>query len=165
MDKSTGEETVYAPFIRSPYNYDVEAASDAAAVVPSGVSSTIQSAAEDADINVMMKRFGVTGKMPDSVRLPQFGDFSGVNDYATALQAVIDADDEFMVLPADLRARFANSPQKFLEFCSDEKNRDELDKLGLLKPKVPQVIPTVKVLQEAPPPSSAPGAGSTAAVK
>lgn len=37
-----------------------------------------------------------------------------------------------MDLPAKVRSRFENDPQKFLEFCSDPKNRDEAVSLGLI---------------------------------
>ena len=77
-------------FYRTPHNYDwVEASDDAArAVGPYGESMTVQSMAEDADINVLMKRFGVTGQMPQSVRIPEYGDFTGVRDFASAMLTV-----------------------------------------------------------------------------
>lgn len=117
------------PFIRSPYNYDVKAASEASASVASGVSMTVQSMAEDADLNIMLKRFGVTGKMPENVHLPTYGDFSQVTDFQSAMNAIIEADDNFMELPADVRARFNNNPQLLLDFCSDPGNISEVRKI------------------------------------
>ena len=73
---------------RKHFDYDVEKASDEAVVVDQGVSLTVQSMAEDADINVMMSRFGIGDKMPVNPRVPVFGDFSGVGDYKSALAAV-----------------------------------------------------------------------------
>jgi len=107
-----------------------------------GESMTIQAQAEDADINVLMRRYGITGKMPDNPRIPMYGDFLEVRDYRTALEAIRQADADFMEIPAEIRARFDNDPQRFLEFCSDEANRDELSKLGLLKPAPPPVVPS-----------------------
>ena len=81
-----------------------------------------QSFKDDADINVLLERFKVTGMMPQGIVLPQYGDFTGVTDYQSAANALLRANDEFMKLPANLRARFENSPQKFLEFCSVKEN-------------------------------------------
>jgi phage internal scaffolding protein len=121
---------------RKHFDYDVTAASDEAVVKVIGESLTVQSQAEDADINVLMKRFGITGKFPENVRVPTYGDFTGVSDFRSALDAIRLAQDGFMELPAELRARFENDPQKLLEFCADGRNMDEARKLGLLKEKV-----------------------------
>lgn len=105
------------------------------------VSLTQQNFKDETDINVLLERFKVTGVMPAAVRLPSYGDFTGVNDFRTAMDAVRNAMDGFMALPANLRARFENDPQRLLEFLSDENNRDEAVKLGLLKAQPGQ--PTV----------------------
>lgn len=117
---------------RKHFDYDVEAASREAVVLNIDPSMTVQEMSEDADINVVMERFGRTGVMPSTVVLPTYDDFSNVVDYQSALNALIDAGQKFMELPAQLRAKFDNDPQKYLEFCSDEKNADEMEKLGLL---------------------------------
>lgn len=121
---------------RSAYGYDVEKASDDSAVFIEGPSLTVQSQAEDADINVMMYRYGITGKMPENPRVPTYGDFTGISDYQSALHAVMYADDAFMELPANVRARFENDPQKLLDFVANGANVDEARKLGLLKEQV-----------------------------
>lgn len=118
-----------APFIRSPYNYDLQEASDATAIGPGGPSLTVQSMSEDADLNIMLKRFKVTGQMPETVRLPQYGDFSGITDFQSALNAVIEAEDNFLELPAELRARFQNNPQLLLDFVENPGNIAEVKKL------------------------------------
>jgi phage internal scaffolding protein len=43
------------------------------------------------------------------------------------------AQDSFLALPAKVRARFDNDPALFVDFASDEANRDELKALGLLR--------------------------------
>lgn len=85
----------------------------------------------EVDINVMLERFGVTGQMPTSVRLPSYGDFTQVTDFRSGLHTIMHARDEFMKLPAKLRSRFQNDPQQFMDFCLDKGNLDELRKLGL----------------------------------
>jgi len=93
---------------------------------------------EDADINVLLERFKVTGQMPQGVVLPSYGDFSTVVDFRSANDAIRRARDSFMELPAQLRARFQNDPQVFLEFCSDKANLPELRKLGLAPEAPPE---------------------------
>jgi len=94
-------------------------------------SRAIQSQKEEADINTIVRNFGVTGKLPQGVRVPSYGDFSGVEDYQEALAAIRDADASFMAMPASVRDRFGNNPARFVEFCSDSANLEEMRKLGL----------------------------------
>ncbi|AXH75890.1 MAG: internal scaffolding protein [Microviridae sp.] len=123
------------PFVRSPYNYDRDLASAESALDCSGSPSLAkQSFADECDINTIVRNFGLTGQLPDNVTAPQYGDFEGIFDYQSALNAVIAAEDSFMAMPADLRARFHNSPQALLEFVSNDSNRDEAVKLGLVDP-------------------------------
>jgi len=129
-----------APFIRHPYNYDTAEAGDEASVKDFGPSPTVQSMAEDADINVVMQRFGVTGKMPENPRIPTYQDFEDVFDFRTANEAVMEANRAFMEYPASLRGRFENNPQIFMDWVAKEENREEMQKLGLLKQKPPATI-------------------------
>lgn len=89
---------------------------------------------EEVDINTIVKRFGLTGQLPTSVRTPNYGDFTGVVDYQTALNTVMEAENLFSALPAEIRKRFENDPQQYLEFCENPDNIEELRKLGLAKP-------------------------------
>lgn len=118
---------------RSANAYDTEVASNEAALQPDemGESMTVQEHALDCDINEIVRRFGYTRMLPVSSRIPEYGDFTDVSDYRTALHAVMDAQDNFMALPAKLRARFDNDPQLFLEFCSDPANLPEMRELGI----------------------------------
>lgn len=132
-------------FVRNPYNYDVEAASDESGIncqeyvtedgeIVKTPSLTKQSFAEEVDINTIVRRFGLTGQLPENVRAPTYADFEEVVDYQTALNAVLAAQSAFMELPANVRERFGNDPQKFVEFTSDDNNKDEARRLGLLMP-------------------------------
>lgn len=103
---------------------------------------------DDADINVLLERFKVTGIMPEGVSIPTYGDFSNVVDFRSAQDAVLKAKNAFMDVPAEVRKRFDNDPQKFLEFCSDRANLPELRKLGLAPPEEVREVPTVRVLQD-----------------
>uniref|UniRef100_UPI0040471F15 hypothetical protein n=1 Tax=Yoonia sp. TaxID=2212373 RepID=UPI0040471F15 len=126
-------------FIRNPYNYDTNLASEESALYCEDPSRTKQSFKEECDINTILKRFNVTGQLPVGPLQPQYGDFSGVFDYQTALNAVIAAQESFNALPAMLRNRFANDPAAFVDFCSDESNREEMIRLGLVIEKATEV--------------------------
>ena len=126
-------------FLRSAYNYDTDKVSlETGLECDPDDNRTQQQFAEEADINTIVARFGLTGELPDVVRVPQSGDFTGVSDFQSAMQAVRAAEEGFMELPAALRARFQNDPQRLLEFMEDDRNKDEAIKLGLVN-KAPEV--------------------------
>lgn len=138
------------PVLRAYGSYDPNVASDEAGLECLDPSLAIQSQKDDADINTIVRNFGITGKMPENVRLPSYGDFEFVGSYQDALHAVREADASFMQLPADVRSKFENNPQRFLEFVSDPANADEMRNLGLAnKPKEVEVIP-VRVIADPP---------------
>lgn len=124
---------VKVPFVRSAYNYDRDAASDESGLMCSDPSLAQQQFREESDINTIVKRFNLTGQLPEQVRMPTYGDFDDVVDYKSALDAVIAADAAFMALPAHVRARFDNDPALFVDFCSDQNNMAEAVQLGLVK--------------------------------
>ena len=128
-------------FIRTPYNYDTDEVSNETGLVCPEPTMAQQQFRDEADINTIMERFGRTGELIAPVRMPQYGDFTGVSDYHTAMNAVIEAQTSFDALPAKVRARFDNDPGRFVEFCLDDNNRDEAVKLGLVAPKVEPVVP------------------------
>lgn len=128
-------------FFRTPFNYDTDVASLESGLECQDASLTIQSHAEDADINVIVKRFGVSGTVPQSLVLPTYADYDGVMDYHSAMNAIRSADESFMRLPADLRTRFSNDAGLFVDFCSKPENLDELRQLGLAKPSSESVTP------------------------
>lgn len=94
-------------------------------------SLAIQSQKAEADINNIVRNFGVTGRLPQAVRLPMYGDFHGVSDYRSAVEAVREAEASFMAIPAKVRAEFNNDPQAFADFCLDPNNLKQLQEWGL----------------------------------
>ena len=121
------------PFVRNPYNYDVDQISDETGLLCLDPSLAQQHQKDDADINVIVERFGLTGQLPNAITPPQYGDFSQVTDYHSAMNAVIAAQENFMELPAKLRARFDNDPSKLIDFVSNGDNREEAVSLGIIE--------------------------------
>lgn len=99
-------------------------------------SLTQQNFKSECDINEIIRRSVSTGFLVDPLRprgggSPMFGDFSSLPDLQVLRQKMIDAEAEFMSLPAKLRKRFQNDSSEFVKFCLDPENISELEKLGL----------------------------------
>jgi len=134
-------------------NLDNDAISLATGLACPEDSLAVQSAAEEADINTIVRRFGISGELPNNLRMPQSGDFTNAPDFHTAMNLVRQAQEEFLRVPADIRARFNNDPARFMNFFEDEGNREEAVKLGLVRPAAPS---------SASPPSGTPEGGAAA---
>jgi phage internal scaffolding protein len=99
-------------------------------------SMTKQSFKKDCDVNAIVARFKKTCGVDFLTRFQgyvdgNFGDFTDVVDYRTAIEQIRKADETFMNLPAQVRANFLNDPAQFLDFVQNPANVDELVKMGL----------------------------------
>ena len=93
-----------------------------------GPSMTHQSMAPECDINTIMRKYErdciiahrntYEGHCGDFTDLPQ--------DYQASLNAVIEAQDMFLTIPARIRKRFDNAPALFPECVSDPQKQHEL---------------------------------------
>lgn len=128
-------------FVRTPYNYDRNKASDESGIACKDPSKAQQHFKEEADINYIVKRFRITGKLPENVRLPVSADFDQITDFQTAMNVIRQGEESFAQMPANVRARFSNDPAKFVDFCLDPENLPEAKKLGLAVPESPQPPP------------------------
>ncbi|QCQ84820.1 internal scaffolding protein [Blackfly microvirus SF02] len=127
------EPDIPVVFLRTPHNYDTMAASNETAVGPFEETLTQQQFRDEADINTIVARFGLTGELPENGAYPAYGDFETVQDYHGAQNIVRSAAEAFMALPGAVRERFANDPQKLMDFASKPENLPELRKLGLTR--------------------------------
>nr|QJB18859.1 MAG: internal scaffolding protein [Microvirus sp.] len=124
------------PFLRTPYNYDTIAASNESGLHCEDASLAQQQFKDETDINNILRQFNVTGLLPEAPLSPRYGDFTGIVDYQSALNAVIAAEDGFMTLPAETRAMFGNDPEQLINFLDNPGNKDQAIKLGLIDPKI-----------------------------
>jgi phage internal scaffolding protein len=131
-------------FLRTPYNYDTDAASNESGLACEEPSLAQQHYKEECDINTILQKFSITGILPDMPVSPRYGDFTGINDYHTALNRVIAAQEEFEALPAQIRARFDNDPAKLIEFLQDDNNRAEAEELGIVNKAAAEVVEAAK---------------------
>lgn len=89
---------------------------------------------EETDINEIVRRFGITGTVPSVFKMPLGPEFQMARDFHSSMNAIREAEETFMTLPAQMRKRFNNDPGALIAFMSDEQNKDEAIKLGLVKP-------------------------------
>ena len=98
---------------------------------------TQQHMAEQCDINAIMKRYEKTGLLEHVNQYQgEYGDFTVMPDFHTAMNKIRIAEEMFMTLPAKVREKFENDAGAFVEFATNEDNLDEMRELGLA-PKAP----------------------------
>lgn len=68
-------------FLRTQFNYDVDAVSEETGLKCEDGTRTQQQFKDECDINEIMRRFGKTGQVPSNVRAPMYGDFTEVGDF------------------------------------------------------------------------------------
>lgn len=89
---------------------------------------------DECDVNNIVRRHTEQGVLTHVMAgMPQFGDFSEIQDYRSALDTVIRADEAFASLPAEVRREFDNDPEALLAALQDPSQRDRLEGLGLVE--------------------------------
>lgn len=132
------EETmkkIVVPFLRTPYNYDTEQASDESGLKCLDKSLAQQHMKDEVDINTIVQTFTRTGMLPQHSLPPLAEDFTQVKTFQQALDLVVEARESFQQMPAEVRNRFGNDPVAFVDYCSNPDNREEMRKWGLYSPE------------------------------
>lgn len=136
-------------FVRSALNFDPDENSLQNGIAFDPEESVVQQQfAADSDINEIVRRFGLTGELPNGIDMPVSGDFTGVTDFHTAMNLVRQAQESFLTLPADIRERFSNDPARVIAFMDDERNREEAVQLGILAKPVERPRDVVAAVDE-----------------
>lgn len=152
VDAESGEVGVYTSRfpLRSSYNYDTDKASLASGFACVGKTMAQQQFKEECDINTIVENFGLTGQMPQNVRVPINEEFVESLDYQSSLNIMMEAENAFMQFPAKIRDEFGNDPVKFVNFVSDPANVDRCREWGLANAKAQAPEPlAVRVVPEA----------------
>lgn len=103
------------------------------------------------NVNNIMKKYKKTGTVTHvrNATAGVYQDLTKMPSYEEAVQTVTRAEQAFQEVPALVRKRFDNNPQKMIDFLNDPKNQDEAIKLGLAKLKpVDPVVVEIKKLNE-----------------
>lgn len=134
----------YVPHQRSATWYTGDVVNPITGEVTHPPSMTKQSFKDECDINNIIRQYKATGMINHvaaNAARGVYADLPPPLDYQEALNIVIEGERAFESLPAKLRERFNNDPRAFLAFVSDPENKDEMVKLGLLKPPAPDPAP------------------------
>lgn len=127
------------PTFRTPYNCaDPRAEGKKTALECKDPTLAQQHFKDSCDINILFAKYLETGEMPQVMDGLTYGNFEGIFDFQTAMNAVRTAEGLFLQLPARIKNRFDNDPQKLLQFLHNPENREEAEFLGLVnKPEKP----------------------------
>ena len=114
-----------------------------------GKSMTDPQYKDECDVNKILAKYGC---IPDHMKRAtplSYGDVSECGDFGEMLEKVRHGQEKFMELPSDVRARFGNDPVAFFDFVSDERNLEEMVKLGLAVKKESEVVAPTSVTPKA----------------
>lgn len=114
-------------FIRSRYNLG----DPCPGITFTQPTLTQQHFQEECDVNNIMKKYLVTGTVPQ-IAGAFYDETPDVVDYFSLNNHIAGIDEAFMELPSAVRKKFQNNPGLLLEFLSDERNLDEAISLGLI---------------------------------
>lgn len=105
-----------------------------------GLSRTQQHFADECDVNKIMEKYNRTGVLIDPLvprkQSPSYGDFADQPDFGTAQNMLAAGKRAFEELPEEIKERFGNNPQKLMAFLENPQNREEAQRLGLVKETV-----------------------------
>ena len=110
----------------------------------SATGRTRQAHKTECDINHILERFRKTGAIEHANNHAGTYGFAPSESFTEAMNLVTRAQNMFNELPADIRKKFGNSPENFLDFAQDPDNHEEMAELGL----IPQEIRPVTVAHE-----------------
>lgn len=112
---------------------------------------------DEVQVGNIMRRFQA-GEIPDMSQKPMFIDISNLGSFHESMNLVTAVNQRFMALPAKIRSRFQNSPEKLIEFVQDKKNLKEAQELGLAR--MPEKVPVGTPLKKSSTPDDSSDKGS-----
>lgn len=101
-------------------------------------SVAVQDKKQSCDVNNIVARVLKNGTVdPSLLKTPgRFGDFTSVPDFQESLNRINRMNEQFMSLPAVIRAKFDNDPAKLIAYLDqtkkDPKIKEEAIQLGIL---------------------------------
>lgn len=125
--------------LRSRFNYDARKNSKNSSLHCRLKSLAVQDQLNDVDINTIVKRFGVTGKIPVLPVPPEFGNYEYSGSFHDAMNLVALTNETFDAQPSHIREKFGNDPQKMLDYLNNPDYTDDSIKLGLRTVRVEEV--------------------------
>lgn len=135
---------------KTPHNHNTDVAAMQSATFCRDKSRTQQNTREEADINAILKKFGVGNVAAHLAQMPpSFLDVPETMDMHTVLEIHRAADEAFMALPADTREKFGNDLARYVSYVDDRLKAKDLNSLAKLGLDVTAAQTAAKALQEA----------------
>lgn len=103
------------------------------------------------DIRNIMGKYERTGVLEHTKQYEgTYGDFLNVPDFQEAQNHLAATRSMFESIPSSIREQFDNDPAQFVEFMTDENNREHISDLGLSTNHLPE---PKKVVEPTTPPA------------
>lgn len=100
---------------------------------------TDQSFKKSCDINNIVSQFAKSGRIPETNKIPHYGDYSETPTLETAFEVAQNASNAFMQLPSNIRKLINNDPSQLENFIANSENKDLCIQYGLLEKKTPVI--------------------------
>lgn len=130
---------------RTVYSAREESRKDKKAVTFTEDSLTDQNFKDETDVNMILSKYKVTrnpavlGLGADGQPLgnPKYGDdYADIGTYQDCLEVVMQAEEQFMQLPASIRKEVGNTPEGMLKWIQDPNNYERGVELGIFEKRV-----------------------------
>lgn len=107
---------VHEIFFKTPFNHDTDLEAKRTGLECKDPSLAQQQFKEEADINTIVRRFGVTGQLPIVQLPPLLDEFGGdeIFDFQSAMNLLAKAKASFAAMSAEVRDAFQNDPHRFV---------------------------------------------------
>ena len=106
-----------------------------------GDSMTEQSHKDACDIKNIMHKAEKTGMVAHIKHTQgQYLDLVNRPDYHESMNQITQAQSMFETIPAGVRAKFENNPQKWMDFVTNEDNRESMIEQGFPTDHLPPVL-------------------------
>lgn len=134
---------------KTPFNHNTNEESNRVSLVCPEPTRTQQHQEQEANINTIVRNFGLTGQLPQIPLPPPLEEFADIFDFQSAMNTMAAAKHSFQQLPADVRDAFKNDPHNFVGTVDSmlaeqdparrENNLGILRAMGLMVPEGPKV--------------------------
>jgi phage internal scaffolding protein len=101
--------------------------------VDTGEGLTEQAHKKECDMNYILADYRRTGLIKHAAKFKGKYDDVTQADFQDAMFIVTEAQQMFEQLPSETRNRFGNDPGAFLGFVQNPDNKEEMQKMGILK--------------------------------
>ncbi|AXH77792.1 MAG: internal scaffolding protein [Microviridae sp.] len=127
---NVGEEFGYSDYVDPVHEWEIGAKQEFKA---------------ETDINTILRKYVDTGEWQEAPELLArdtfFNAVEAVTDYQDAMDLIAESDEIFNGLPAEIRARFNNSPSELIDWLSSGANTAEALELKIVGENFSGTIP------------------------